>query len=192
VWLVNASLENYLMIDETTKQIVNLHKRPVGLTRGHNPDTHNLLEEIQKTSLGDYWGVLRTRPPTSATTAQTPNIEYIPNNTYPYCDVKKTIGQKYPHVKVRPSRFWNESPAKDIADELLYSLSDYWPGIPIQTDIVVDNYSLGLHVYKNLEARYSPPDMITGKRAVNATATIQRLVELWAIPDALIPHWRIT
>ncbi len=139
VWLVNASLENYLVIDETTKPIVNLHKRPIGLTRGHNPDTHNLLEEIQKTSLGDYWRVLRTRPPTSATTAQTLNIEYIPNNTYPYCDVKKTIGQKYPHVKVRPSRIWNESPAKDIADELLYSLSDYWPGMPIQTDIVVDN-----------------------------------------------------
>jgi hypothetical protein len=75
VYLVNASLENYLVIDETTKQIVNLHKRPIGLTRGHNPDTHNLLEEIQKTSLGDYWRVLRTRPPTSAITAQTPNIE---------------------------------------------------------------------------------------------------------------------
>jgi hypothetical protein len=115
---------------------------------------------------------------------QTPNIEYIPNNTYPYCDVKKTIGQKYPHVKVRPSRFWNETPAKDIADELLYSLSDYWPGMPIQTDIVVDNYSLGLHVYKTLEARCSPPDMITSKRAVDATATIQRLVELRAMPDA--------
>jgi hypothetical protein len=56
--------------------------------------------------------------------------------------------------------------------------------MPIQTDIVVDNYSLGLHVYKNLEARYSPADMITGKRAIDATATIQRLVELWAMPDA--------
>jgi hypothetical protein len=173
VYSVNASLESYLMIDETTEQIVNLHKRPIGLTRGHNPDTHQLLEEIQKTSLGDYWRGLRTRPPINAITAQTPHLEYMPNNTYPYYEVKKTIGQKYPHVKVRPSRFWNETPAKNIADELLYSLSDYWPGMPIETDIVVHNYSVGLHVYKNLEARYSPADMITGKRAIDATATIQ-------------------
>jgi hypothetical protein len=86
---------------------------------------------------------------------------------------------------VRPSRYWNETPAKEITDdELLYSLSDYWPGMPIQTDIVCDNSSLGLlPVYKNLEARFGSADIVTGKKPIDATATIQRLVELRAIPD---------
>jgi hypothetical protein len=56
VHLVNISIENYLLIVENTKKIVNLHKRAIGSTRGHHPDTHGLLEEIQKTSLGDIGG----------------------------------------------------------------------------------------------------------------------------------------
>jgi hypothetical protein len=63
--------------------------------------------------------------------AKNPDIEYIPNNPYPYYLVKKTLEQKYyPNIKVRPCRFWNETAAKDIADDLLYSLSEYWPGMP--------------------------------------------------------------
>jgi hypothetical protein len=176
MYLVNMSIENCLMIEEPTKQIMNLlHKRFVGVTRGHNPDTHLLLDEIQKASLGDYWRVLRTRPPTSATKAHIPDVEYFSNNTYSYYEVKKTIGQKYPHIKERPSRFWNETPAKEIADELLYSLSGYWPGMPIQTDIVCDSSSLGLPVYKNLEATFGPADMVTGKIQL----TLQRQFKDW-------------
>jgi hypothetical protein len=109
----------------------------VGSSRGQNPETHGLLDEIQKKSLGDYWRVLRTRPANNATKAKNPDIEYIPNNTYPYYLVKKTLEQKYyPNIKVRPSRYWNETAAKDIADNLLYSLSDYWPGMPRDCDVI--------------------------------------------------------
>jgi hypothetical protein len=134
MYLVNMSIDNYLVIEETTKQIVNLHKNAVGSSRWHNPDTHELLEEIQKKSLVDFWRGLRTHQATNAMKTKNPNVENIPNNTYPYYLVKKTIDQVYPNIKVRSSRFWNETLAKDIADEVLYSLSEYWPGMPIDAD----------------------------------------------------------
>ncbi len=86
---------------DNTRRIVDLHKNAVGSARGQNPDIHGLLDEIQKKSLGDYWRVLRTRPANNATKAKNPDIESIPNNTYPYYLVKKTIEQKYASMKVR-------------------------------------------------------------------------------------------
>jgi hypothetical protein len=68
--------------------------------------------------------VLRTRPATNAMKAKNPDVEYVPNNTYQYYLVKKTIDQKHPSIKIRPSRYWNETPAKDVADDVLYSLSE--------------------------------------------------------------------
>jgi hypothetical protein len=101
MYSVNMSIEYYLLTDDNTRQIVNLNKNAVGSSRGQNPDTHGLLEEIQKKSLGDYWRVLRTRPANNATKAKNPDIEYIPNNMYPYYLVKKTLEQKYyPNIKV--------------------------------------------------------------------------------------------
>ncbi len=91
MYSVNMSIEYYLLIDDNTRQIVDLHKNAVGSSRGQNPDTHGLLEEIQKKSLGDYWRVLQTRPANNTTKAKNPVIEYIPNNTYPYYLVKKTL-----------------------------------------------------------------------------------------------------
>jgi hypothetical protein len=140
IYSVNRSIDYYLLLDDNTKPIVDLNKNAVGSSRGQNPDTHGLLEEIQKKSLGDFWRVLRTRPANNATKAKNPDIEYIPNNTYPYYLVKKTLEQKYyPNIKVRPSRYWNETAAKDVADDLLYSLSEYWPGMPKDCDIIRDN-----------------------------------------------------
>jgi hypothetical protein len=189
MYLVNMSIDNYLVIEETTKQIVNLHKNAVGSSRGHkNPDTHGLLEEIQKRSLGDFWRVLRTRPAINATKAKNPDVEYVPNNTYPYYLVKKTIDQKYPNIKVRPSRYWNETPEKDVADDVLYSLSEYWPGMPIDADIIRDNGELGLPVYRNLEARFGTPDPANNKAPIDAAATIQALVQS---PIHLSNRWKI-
>jgi hypothetical protein len=52
MYSVNMSIEYYLLIDDNTRRIVDLHKNAVGSSRGQNPDTHGLLEEIQKKSLG--------------------------------------------------------------------------------------------------------------------------------------------
>jgi hypothetical protein len=52
IYSVNTSIEYYLLTDDNTKQIVTLNKKAVGSSRGQNPDTHGLLEEIQKKSLG--------------------------------------------------------------------------------------------------------------------------------------------
>jgi hypothetical protein len=79
IYSVNASIEYYLLTNDNTRQIITLNKNPVGSSRGQNPDTHGLLDEIQKKSLGDYWRVLRTRPANNATKAKNPDIEYIPN-----------------------------------------------------------------------------------------------------------------
>jgi hypothetical protein len=185
IYSVNASIEYYLLTDDNTRQIVTLNKTAVGSSRGQNPDTHGLLDEIQKKSLGDYWRVLRTRPANNATKAKNPDIEYIPNNTYPYYLVKKTLEQKYyPNIKVRPSRYWNETAAKDIADDVLYSLSDYWPGMPRDCDIIRDNISLGLPAYRSIELRFGKADPANNKAPIDATATIQQLVTLRAIPDS--------
>jgi hypothetical protein len=54
MYSVNMSIEYYLLTDDKTRRIVDLHKNTVGSSRGQNPDTHGLLEEIQKKSLGDY------------------------------------------------------------------------------------------------------------------------------------------
>jgi hypothetical protein len=185
MYTINISIEYYLLIDDNTKRIVNLHKNAVGSSRGQSPDTHGLLEEIQKKSLGDYWRVLRTRPANNATKAKNLDIEYIPNNTYPYYLVKKTLEQKYyPNIKVRPSRFWNETSVKDIADDLLYSLSEYWPGMPRDCDIIRDNISLGPPAYRSNEMRFGKADPANNKAPIDAAATIQQLVTLRAIPDS--------
>ncbi len=48
MYSVNMSIECYLLIDDNTRRIVDLHKNTVGSLRGQNPDTtHELLEEIQ-------------------------------------------------------------------------------------------------------------------------------------------------
>jgi hypothetical protein len=136
-----------------------------------------LLEEIQKKSLGDYWRVLRTRPANNATKAKNPDIEYVPNNTYLYYLVK------YYNIKVRPSRFWNETSANEVADDVLYSLSEYWPGMPRDCDIIRDNNQLGLPAYRPNELRFGKADPANNKAPIDATATIQQLVALGAIPD---------
>jgi hypothetical protein len=185
MYSVNMSIEYYLLTDDNTRRIVNINKSAVGSSRGQNPDTHGLLEKIQKKSLGDYWRVLRTRPANNDTKAKNPDIEYIPNNTYPYFLVKKTLEQKYyPNTKVRPSRFWNETAAKDIADDLIYSLSEYWPGMPRDCDIIRDNILLGLPAYRSNEMRFGKADPANNKAPIDAAATIQQLVTLRAIPDS--------
>jgi hypothetical protein len=199
IYSVNQSICHYLLLDDNTKRIVDLRKNAVSSSRGQNPDTHGLLEEIQKKSLGDYWRVLRTRPANNATKAKNPDIEYIPNNTYPDYLVKKNLEQKYhPNIKVRPSRYWNETAAKDIADDLLYSLSEYWPGMPKDCDIIRDNLSLGLSAYRSnelrfgkadpayrsTESKFGKADPAKDKAPIDATATIQQLVTLRAIPDS--------
>jgi hypothetical protein len=51
-------------------------------------------------------------------------------------------------VQVKPSRYWDERPAKNIPDDIFYSLSEYWPSMPIDVDIVSENTQLGLPLYR--------------------------------------------
>ncbi len=100
--------------------------------------------------LGDFWSILRNRLSTSPLRSSNFDVEYIPNNTYSFYQVKKTLLQ-VAKIQIKPSRYWNERPAKDIPDDILYSLSEYWPSMPRDVNIVNDNDVLGLDAYRMKE-----------------------------------------
>jgi hypothetical protein len=66
------------------------------------------------------------RPPTNKFSAEQPHLEYIPNNTYGYLEVKSTL-DNVKRLKIRPTRYWNELLVKDVPNDILYSLSDFYP-----------------------------------------------------------------
>jgi hypothetical protein len=71
---------------------------------------------------------------------------------------------------------------KDVPEDILYSLSDYCPGMPAQAVIVKDNQSLSLPLFRPTEAEFGLADY-TGRRTVCANGTIHQLVALRAIPN---------
>ena len=79
---------------------------------------HELIPEDQKSILGDYWRVLRVRPPTNKFSAGKPHLEYIPNNTYGYNEVKMTL-DNVKRLKIKPTRYWNELLVKDVPSDIL-------------------------------------------------------------------------
>jgi hypothetical protein len=153
---------------------------------------HELVPENQKLSLGDYWRVLRLRPATNSYKAEQLQLEFIPNNTYSYYEVKMTL-HNVMRVKVKPTRYWNELLVKDVPSDILYSLSDYHPGLPYEASIIRDNESLGLPIYRIYETVFiqdqTPPaadgvvEEDKPRKRVNVEATITNLVGLGAIPD---------
>jgi hypothetical protein len=119
-------------------------------------------------------------------------LEFIPNNTYGYYEVKTTL-DNVSRLKIKPTRYWNELLVKDIPSDILYSLSDYHPGLPYEANIIRDNDSLGLPIYRIYETVFfqdhTPPtaDGIAEedkpRKRVNVEATIANLVSLGALPD---------
>ena len=119
-------------------------------------------------------------------------LEFIPNNTYGYYEVKTTL-DNVSRLKVKPTRYWNELLVKDVPSDILYSLSDYHPGLPYEADIIRDNESLGLPIYRIYETVYikdkTPPtadgvaEEDKPRKMVNVEATIANLVSLGALPN---------
>jgi hypothetical protein len=102
--------------------------------------------------LGDFWRVLRHRPATNALKSSNPDTEFVPNNAYSYYQVKRTLSQVM-GMQVNPSRYWDERPAKNIPDDIFYSLCDFWPSMSIDVDIFNENTTLGLPLYRMNEHR---------------------------------------
>ena len=96
-------------------------------------------------------------------------------------------------LKIKPTRYWNELLVKDVPDDILYSLSDYHPGLPFEADIIRDNESLGLPIYRIREAVFLqdqvPPradndsDWEKLRKRVDVEGTIANLVSLQALQD---------
>jgi hypothetical protein len=148
IYEVSQSVTNFQIMEQSGR-VVDLRGTPYGV--GHKVDPNYLLQESMKPLLGDFWKILRHRP-AFVVRGSNPDIEYIPNNPYSYYQVKKTLMQSA-QVQVKPSRYWDERPAKNIPDDIFYSLSEYWPSMPIDVDILSENTQLGLPLYRMNEQR---------------------------------------
>jgi hypothetical protein len=154
---------------------------------------HELVPENQKTILGDYWRVLRLRPPTNQFNAGKPHLEYIPNNTYGYNEVRTTL-DNVKRLKIKPTRYWNEALVKDVPSDILYSLSDYYPGLPFEADIIRDNEFLRLPKFRIYETVFlqdqgpqvadNVPDEEKPRKRVDVQRTIDSLIGCGALLDA--------
>ena len=101
LYQTNGSSGQYLLQDEL--QIPRtLLGQEVQYLNGQS--VNELISENQKASLGDYWRVLRVRPPTNKFSAEKPHLEYIPNNTYTYYEVKTTLDNTK-RLKIKPTRY---------------------------------------------------------------------------------------
>ena len=164
---------------------------------------HELVPEDQKKILGDYWRVLRLRPPTNTFSAGKPHLEYIPNNTYGYNEVKMTL-DNVKRLKIKPTRYWNEALIKDVPSDILYSLSDHYPGLPFQADIVRDNEFLHLpkfRIYETVflqdqepQAADNVPEEDKPRKKVDVQATMHNLVAFGILPNTeqeILEHYMV-
>jgi hypothetical protein len=117
IYAVQQSCLHFVLTEESAPyRNVDLDGTPIA--KGLKPEVHALLEEHQKQSLGDYWRVLRLRPATNSVKATNRDMEYVPNDTYSYYQVRKTLAQ-VARVQIKPCRYWNELPAKEVPDDIL-------------------------------------------------------------------------
>jgi hypothetical protein len=144
IYEVRQSVTHFQIMEQTGR-VVDLRGTPFG--NGYKVDPHYLLGDSMKALVGDFWRILRHRPVSYGVRASNPDIEYVPNNPYSFYQVKKTLMQSA-QVQVKPSRYWDERPAKNIPDDIFYSLSEYWPSMPIDVDIINENTQLGLPLYR--------------------------------------------
>ncbi len=186
---LGESLGLYCLHDEM-KQPRTLRGQPIQFLNGMV--VYELIPENQKLTLGDHWRVFRVRPATNKFKAGQLQLEYIPNNTYSYYEVKTTL-DNVKRLKIKPTRYWNELLVKDVPSDILYSLSDYHPGLPYEANIIRDSKSLGLPIYRIYETVFfqdqTPPtadgvaEEDKPRKRVNVEATITNLVGLGALLD---------
>ena len=96
-------------------------------------------------------------------------------------------------LKVKPTRYWNELLVRDVPSDILYSLSDYYPCLPFEVDIIRDNESLGLPIYRIYETVFyqdpgpqtadGVPEEDRPRKRVDVQKTIDSLIGLGIIPD---------
>ncbi len=132
------------------------------------------------------------RPATSKYKSEQLQLKYIPNNTYGYYEVETTLDNVM-RLKIKATRYWNELLVKDVPSDILYSLSDFHPGLPYEANIIRDNESLGLPIYRICKTVFfqdpTPPaadgvaEEDKPRKKVNFEATIAKLIGLGALPD---------
>jgi hypothetical protein len=96
-------------------------------------------------------------------------------------------------LKIKPTRYWNELLVKDVPNDILYSLSDFYPGLPYEANIIRDNESLGLPIYRIRKTVFfkdqtpptadNVPEEDKPRKRVDVEATIANLIGLGALPD---------
>jgi hypothetical protein len=97
-------------------------------------------------------------------------------------------------LKIKPTRYWNEILVKDVPSDILYSLSDYYPGLPYEANVIRDNESLGLPSFRIYETVFfqdheppiadNVPDEDKPRKRVDVQRTIDSLIGLGTLPNA--------
>jgi hypothetical protein len=159
---------------------VNLNGQKIGVY-DRESSKYELPDDDQRASLGDFWEVLRVRLTPTGVRNSWATYEYIPNNTYSYYKVKKTLKQVHAYG-IKPSRYWNETCVLTVQDHTLYSLAEFCPGMPREADIVASNRYLGIHPYRMLE-NVSKYDDARKRTEPDIEATITALVTFGTIPN---------
>jgi hypothetical protein len=120
IYQMKGSHNNYYVqeLGNGCTHYVNLSGQKVGVY-SHGNSKYELPDDDQIASLGDFWKVLRVRPTPTGVKNSWATYEYIPNNTYSYYKVKKTLKQVHGYA-IKPSRYWNETCALSVQDHILY------------------------------------------------------------------------
>jgi hypothetical protein len=134
--------------------------------------------------VGNYYNCLRQRPNKQGNTLT--SFEYIPNKTYAYRDVKRTLAQI--KIQVLPTRMWNEASLSVLTDQMLHPYMEWCPGLTL--DFYAMEGKCGIaHIPYGAEIVYKehPNNATLGANAkplrqlVDNVKTVQRLQELGAL-----------
>ncbi len=97
----------------------------------YDPSNAKLLYRFLPTKMiaqvGNYYNCLRQRPHKQGNTLT--SFEYIPNKTYTYRDVKRTLAQI--KIQVLPTRMWSEASLSVLTDQMLHPYMEWCPGLTL-------------------------------------------------------------
>jgi len=152
----------------------------------NQPYLHRLLPLKEIARVGDYYHCLRQRPEKKGSA-----YEYIPNLTYRYKDVKRTLKQI--NIHVLPSRMWDELPLSTTTDQQLHPYIEWCPGKTL--DFAAMESTLGIdHIPYGSETVYQAPKAAPApsakapRKLQDHRLTVERLYELGVINTQAQPE----
>ncbi len=136
---------------------------------------YRLLDMKMIACVGDYYYSLRMRPEKKSAT-----YEYIPNRSYSYKDVKRTLAQI--NIQVTASRYWSDLALSILHDHQLHPYYEWCPGSTLDLHLMDAECGLAHNpIGAEIIYRDDPPVPEHGKGrkpCVDHRATVARLFHL--------------